>query len=99
MNPKPLLILLFVLFLSYHCLAQNNITGIWEGKFLTLATDLGNPKLVVEIYSFKDSLFTGITHLYYEGNQYEHYKMVGRYLKKRFHLSVYGSFNHCGGPR
>ena len=83
MIPKRLLILLFVLFISYtSSFSQNNIAGTWVGKFLTLPTGLGNPKLVVEIYSFKDSLFTGITHLYYEGNQYEHYKMVGRYLKK-----------------
>ena len=83
MIPKRLLILLFVLFISYSSsFSQNNIAGTWVGKFLTLPTDLGSPKLVVEIYNFKDTLFTGITHLYYEGNQYEHYKMVGRYLKK-----------------
>lgn len=82
MTQQRLLILLFVLLISFPCFSQNNITGIWEGKFLTLPTDLGNPKLLVEIHNFKDSLFTGITHLYYEGNQYEHYKMVGRYLKK-----------------
>ena len=82
MTPKRLLIVLFVLFVANSSFSQNNINGTWEGKFLTLSADLGNPKLVVEIYNFKDSLFTGITHLYYEGNQYEHYKMVGRYLKK-----------------
>lgn len=82
MSPKRLFILLFVLFISRKSFSQNNITGSWEGIFLSYATDLGQPKLVVEIFNFKDSLFTGITHLYYEGNKYEHYKMVGRYLKK-----------------
>jgi hypothetical protein len=43
---------------------------------------LGAPKLVVEIYDFKGSMFTGITHLYYEGNKYEHYKIVGWFSKK-----------------
>ncbi|MBK6378344.1 MAG: hypothetical protein IPF72_00710 [Chitinophagaceae bacterium] len=40
------------------------------------------PKLVVEIFDFKDSLFTGLSHLYYEGDKYEHYKISGRYLKQ-----------------
>ena len=56
--------------------------GTWEGKFLSPVVDLGQPKLVVEIYDFKDSLFSGVTHLYYEGNQYEHYRMIGWYDKK-----------------
>jgi len=79
---KHLLITLFGLFVSATGFAQNNINGTWKGQFLTSATDLGQPRLVVEIYDFKDSIFTGITHLYYDGNKYEHYKMVGRYIKK-----------------
>src|SRR5207253_168280 len=60
----------------------NNLVGIWEGKYLQSYTDLGAPRLVVEIYSSKDSTFTGITHLYYREHKYEHYKMVG-YFRKR----------------
>ena len=56
--------------------------GTWEGRFLSPVVDLGQPRLVVEIYDFKDSLFSGVTHLYYEGNQYEHYRMIGWYDKK-----------------
>ncbi len=82
MIPKRLLILLAFCFISYSSFSQKNISGIWEGRFLSYATDLGQPKLVIEIFNFEDSLFTGITHLYYEGNKYEHYKIVGRYLKK-----------------
>lgn len=62
--------------------AQNNINGTWEGLYLTASTDLGQPKVLLEIYDFKDSLFTGVTHLYYEGNKYEHYKIIGWYDKK-----------------
>lgn len=62
--------------------AQNNINGTWEGLYLTATTDLGQPKVFLEIYDFKDSLFTGVTHLYYEGNKYEHYKIIGWYDKK-----------------
>ncbi|GAB2819459.1 hypothetical protein GCM10027043_20030 [Ferruginibacter profundus] len=71
-----------VVLVSPVVLAQNNINGVWEGKFLAANTDLGEPRLVVEIYNLKDSVFTGVTHLYYQGNKYEHYKMVGSYNKK-----------------
>src|SRR5882757_1473746 len=82
MSRKRLLILILVLFISPASFSQNNITGIWEGKFFTADTDLGQPKLVVEIYDFKDSLFSGVTHLYYKERKYEHYKMIGWYDKK-----------------
>lgn len=76
--------LIFVLLSSicFNAIAQNNIAGIWQGKFLSDEVGLGQPKLVVEIYDFKDSLFKGITHLYYERDKYEHYKMTGWYDKK-----------------
>lgn len=40
-------------------------------------------KLVVEIYVYNDSLITGISHLYYGNNEYEHYKIYGVYDKTR----------------
>jgi hypothetical protein len=76
------LLLILVFFTAVHAFAQSSIAGIWEGKFLTNEGNLGLPKLVVEIYDVKDSTFSGITHLYYEGNKYEHYKMIGWYSKK-----------------
>jgi hypothetical protein len=80
---KQLLGLLMTVLLYHTALAQNSIVGIWEGDFIAINTyGLGEPKLVIEIFESKDSLFTGITHLYYEEDKYEHYKMVGRYLKK-----------------
>jgi hypothetical protein len=82
MRQKFLLILILGLLISKNSISQNHITGTWEGKFIENVGDLGMPKLVVEIFDFNDSLFTGITHLYYEGNQYEHYRMTGRFLKK-----------------
>lgn len=74
--------MILFLFISSVSFSQHIITGTWEGKFLSPVVDLGQPKLVVEIYDFKDSIFSGITHLYYEGNKYEHYKMLGWYDKK-----------------
>lgn len=75
-----LLIIMFVT--AVPLFAQQSINGIWEGKFLSNTGDLGAPRLVVEIYDAKDSSFSGITHLYYQGNKYEHYKMIGWYSKK-----------------
>jgi hypothetical protein len=79
---KHLCILAAVLFLYCAGFSQNNIAGIWEGQYLSNAGFLGNPKLVVEIFDVKDSSFSGVTHLYYAGNKYEHYKMIGWYSKK-----------------
>ncbi len=84
MKLKALTILFFLICLRQASFAQNKMTGTWSGIFESTVQllDLGQPSLVVEIYDFKDSLFKGITHLYYEGNQYEHYKMVGRFSEK-----------------
>jgi hypothetical protein len=77
--------LLFLLFFTIKSTnAQHKIDGIWEGKFLyENILELGQPKLVVEIFNVKpNGLFDGISHLYYEGNFYEHYKLIGMYDKK-----------------
>ena len=82
MTSVRLLVFTIMLFLGKTLHAQNTIAGIWEGKFLTNENGLGQPKLVVEIYDVKDTTFSGITHLYYEGQKYEHYKMIGWFNKK-----------------
>ncbi|NOT90899.1 hypothetical protein [Ferruginibacter sp.] len=79
---KSLLSLLLIVCIVPAAFSQNNIIGVWEGKFLSPVLELGQPKLVVEIHDIKDSVFSGITHLYYEGNKYEHYKMYGLFNKK-----------------
>jgi len=81
MIPRRLLLILLLAIFSPACFSQNSINGIWKGKYLSSFGDLGAPKLVIEIYDFKDSLFAGITHLYYEDNMYEHYKMTGWFRK------------------
>lgn len=77
-------ILVLLVFVRCTAIAQNKIEGIWEGKFLASdELDLGQPKLVIEIFNVKeDGLFSGISHLYYKGNFYEHYKLIGVYDKK-----------------
>lgn len=103
---KRLLFLVIHAFFAIATFAQNGIAGTWNGQFFSSNSSLGQPRLVVEIYDFKDSLFSGITHLYYEDNKYEHYKMVGRYIKKDSLLIFMeaatiavdlGGYNNCLG--
>ncbi|MEP6676775.1 MAG: hypothetical protein ABJA78_16565, partial [Ferruginibacter sp.] len=82
MKLKSCLLLIPVLFYSAIAFSQNSIVGTWEGKFLSQDFELGQPKLVVEIYDFKGSSFTGVSHLYYRENKYEHYRIVGLYDEK-----------------
>ncbi len=77
-----LVLTLFVCCCNASLQAQTDITGTWQGRFLSHSFDLGEPKLVIEIHAFGDSMFTGITHLYYNGNFYEHYKMIGKYFRQ-----------------
>lgn len=82
MPVKQLLTIIFFLLTTKNCISQNAVVGTWEGRFSGTVTELGEPKLVLEIYDFNDSLFSGMTHLYYDDNKYEHYKVVGKYLRK-----------------
>lgn len=83
---KRILVFGLIFFITLSSFAQirvSNIVGTWEGIFLAKELSLGQPKLVVEIFNFKDDLlFKGISHLYYKDNFYEHYKIVGMYDKK-----------------
>lgn len=79
---KKFVFFIFILCLRFAGLAQD-ITGTWEGKFTSNgAWVINDPRLVVEIHLQDDSLLYGITHLYYEGNLYEHYKMLGKWRRK-----------------
>jgi hypothetical protein len=79
---KPLLLSIFFTLNVSFCFSQNDIAGIWQGQFLENTWGLGAPKLVIEIFDVKGESFAGVTHLYYDGGKYEHYKMVGWYSKK-----------------
>ena len=59
-----------------------NISGTWTGNYSKNLL-AGNPKqLVVELHLYNDSLITGASHLYYNNNRYEHYKLTGVFHKK-----------------
>jgi hypothetical protein len=68
-------------FLSLLTSAQD-ISGVWVGNYRPTLFSTTPEKLVVEIFVYNDSLIAGASHLYYKHDQYEHYKIYGRFKKK-----------------
>jgi hypothetical protein len=68
-------------FLSLLVSAQD-ISGVWVGNYQSSLFATTPQKLVVEIFIYNDSLITGASHLYYKHDQYEHYKIYGRFKKE-----------------
>jgi len=63
-------------------LSAQDISGVWVGNYKPAFFSATPDKLVVEISIYNDSLITGVSHLYYKHQQYEHYKINGVYNKK-----------------
>jgi len=62
---------------------------VWVGNYKPAFFSVTPDKLVVEISIYSDSLISGVSHLYYKHQQYEHYKINGVYKKKE--LLIYFS--------
>ena len=62
--------------------SAQDISGVWIGNYRPILFATTPEKLVVEIFIYNDSLITGASHLYYKNDQYEHYKIYGRFKKK-----------------
>lgn len=73
-------ILMFIFSLSA---SSQDISGVWVGNYEKTLLMEQPDKLVVEIYVYNDSLITGISHLYYGEDEYEHYKIYGVFDKSR----------------
>src|SRR5262245_6083435 len=71
--------LVFVIILSSvkQLLAAQDISGTWVGNYQDHVFASHPEKIVVEIFIYNDSLITGLSHLYYKDNSYEHYKING----------------------
>ena len=63
--------------LTCYLAFTQDISGVWVGNYKGHAFAANPDKLVVEIYIYNDSLIAGLSHLYYQHNQYEHYKING----------------------
>ena len=61
--------------------SAQDLSGVWIGNYKPNAFSTTPEKLVVEIFLYNDSLITGASHLYYKNDQYEHYKIYGKYRK------------------
>lgn len=82
--PEDLMRFMFLLFIvaacSGSCYAQP-IDGKWTGKYNASIFSSGVDKLVIDLFLHDDSLIAGTSHLYYDGNKYEHYRVNGVYHK------------------
>lgn len=73
--------LLLAVLVSSHSFAQD-ITGIWTGNYGRNLLSFQPLKLVVEINLHNDSIISGLSHLYYKNNKYEHYRISGIYHRR-----------------
>jgi len=75
--------LTIVVFFFNLSLPAQDISGVWVGNYERTLLMQQPEKLVVEIYLYNDSLITGVSHLYYHDNEYEHYKIYGVYNRAK----------------
>ena len=71
----------FLLFVQAIGFSQD-ISGVWTGNY---GRNLLTPqplKLVVEINVYNDSVISGLSHIYYKNNKYEHYTIHGVFRKR-----------------
>lgn len=59
-----------------------DISGTWVGNYGWNLLSTRPLKLVVEINLHNDSIITGLSHLYYRNNKYEHYTITGIYHRR-----------------
>jgi len=71
------LLFITVFFSSAIFSRAQDISGVWIGNYKGSAFAANPDKLVIEIIVYNDSLITGLSHLYYKHNEYEHYKIYG----------------------
>jgi hypothetical protein len=74
-------VLLFFLCATHQNSIAQDFDGSWVGNYEKSFFMTNPKKLVVEFFIFNDSMITGLSHLYYSGNKYEHYKINGKINK------------------
>lgn len=73
---------LLLLIVSVSELSAQDITGLWTGNYGWNFLSPRPRKLVVEIDLHNDSIISGMSHLYYRNDRYEHYYISGIYHRK-----------------
>jgi hypothetical protein len=74
---------LYIIILLCCCFYSNLdaqvITGIWKGNSAKTVFTKHPEAIVMEFSVFNDTVITGVSHLYYEGNKFEHHKINGKF--------------------
>ncbi|MBS1928551.1 MAG: hypothetical protein IT254_06575 [Chitinophagaceae bacterium] len=73
--------LTFIIGKIYPASAQE-ISGTWIGNYQKNLLTTQPLQLVVELSVYNDSIVTGLSHLYYNRNKYEHYRVRGKFNRK-----------------
>src|SRR5436190_22058200 len=83
------ILLTIIVLLQLLCTASAQILfGTWEGR-QELAFMWEHPdKIVLELNPETDSTFTGVSHTYYGGYYYEHYKLEGTIDRNKHRIIV-----------
>ena len=73
---------LFLLITAFSYVNAQRLTGVWNGSNKPSAFYATPIKVMLEFSVYNDSLITGVNHLYYTNNRYEHHKLNGWFSKK-----------------
>jgi hypothetical protein len=85
-------ILLFKLMLFFFTANTQSISGTWKGNYSKSHILFNTTSVVVEINITNDSIITGLSHLYYSNNRYEHHKIEGKFNAKDSTITFDESF-------
>lgn len=73
--------ILFCCVMGCMKIQAQNITGVWKGNYGQTLLSMHPKEVVAELFLYNDSMITGLTHAYYNRDQYEHHKISGKYYK------------------
>lgn len=75
---------LFIIpFFVFTTAQSQDISGVWTGNYSKSSLMAHPLKLVVELSISNDSIISGMSHLYYPHNEYEHYRIRGIYRRSK----------------
>jgi hypothetical protein len=70
-----------LLFMMGYTVCGQELSGTWRGNYGKSLLSQSIEKLEVDIELYNDSLIKGSTHIYYGGDEYEHYEIKGVFHK------------------
>lgn len=73
------LLFVFIILITNHFGYSQKVDGVWIGNYQKAFLTPTPEKLIVEIFIHDDTLISGLSHLYYKHNKYEHYRISGKF--------------------